>query len=307
MAGSGVDAWSAERLGSVVADRYRIERVLGRGATGVVFAGVHTWTDRPVAIKLLHRHAAQDDPTLTERFLREAKAAASLPHPNVVDVLDMGEHEGAPYLVLELLVGEPLDALLGRWGALGVERTIEILAPLLDALHSAHARGMVHRDVKAANIFLHVDDAENEVPKILDFGTVRKNYAAGETPLTRQGDLLGTPHYMSPEQIIGRPVTAKSDVWASGVLAYRMLSARYPFDGPNPTMVLADVATKPHPPLASVAGRLPVGVVDAVELALVKDPEARHADMHAFLDALLEGARAVGMSPADPRDRLSRG
>ena len=307
MAGaSSPDVWADAFLGTTIADRYRLDRLLGRGASGVVFAGAHTWTDRPVAVKLLLLPAAHRDATLVERFMREAKAAASLPHPNVVDVLDMGQHDGMPFLVLELLNGQSLAELLHAEPRLSTARALGILLPVLDALHAAHARGMVHRDVKAENVFLHIDDAGKEVPKILDFGTVRKSYEEGEAPLTAQGSLLGTPQYMSPEQVLAKPVTLLSDVWSSGILAYRMLAGRFPFDGRNPTVVLADMVTKPVPPLGPQAPEAPAGVIAAIERALQKDPSARHADIHVFLGALLEGAREVGIEVRDPRDRSSR-
>jgi serine/threonine-protein kinase len=135
---------------------------------------------------------------------------------------------------------------------------------------------------------------------------VRKSYQEGEALLTAQGALLGTPRYMSPEQVTAKPVTALTDVWAAGILAYRMLAGRFPFDNANPTVLLADMVMKPVPPLGPQAPEAPVGVVGAIERALRKSPSERHADMHAFLGALLEGAREVGIELSDPRDRASR-
>ncbi len=296
------DPWADGLVGVELGGRYKLERVLGRGAFGVVFVGTHTWTERPVAVKVLQHKLAASNPTMAKRFLREAKAAAALRHRNVVDVLDMGEAEGTAFIALELLEGEELSERLKREGRLEVTEALRILLPVLDALHAAHGRGMVHRDVKAENIFLH--DAEGElVPKILDFGTVRTTYENGETPLTEAGAILGTPHYMAPEQITANELTPAADVWSSGVLAFRMLAGQFPFDGPNATIVLANAFTKPAPSLASVAPAVPPGVGDAVDRALAKAPEARHNDMHAFMDALLAGAREVGLDVLDPRKR----
>ncbi|MEZ4335634.1 MAG: serine/threonine-protein kinase [Sandaracinaceae bacterium] len=301
----GSDPWADGLIGKELGGRYRLERVLGRGSFGVVFAGTHTWTERPVAVKVLQLALAASKPTMAKRFLREAKAAAALRHKNVVDVLDMGEAEGTAFIALELLNGEELSERLQRVGRFEVEEALQILLPVLDALHAAHERGMVHRDVKAENIFLHDDEGEL-VPKILDFGTVRTSYSDGETPLTEAGAILGTPHYMAPEQITGNELTGAADVWSCGVLAFRMLSGQFPFDGRNATLVLANAFTKPAPKLGEVAPHVPPGVAAAVDLALAKAPEARHKDMHAFMDALLDGAREVGLNVTDPRKRLTK-
>lgn len=300
--GSGTDAWAESLLHKELGGRYRLDRLLGRGSFGVVFAGTHTWTERAVAVKVLQLRVAASNPTMAKRFLREAKAAASLRHRNVVDVLDMGEAEETAFIALELLQGEELSERLKRERMLPLEDVLPILLPVLDALHAAHALGMIHRDVKADNIFLHQQDGEL-CPKILDFGTVKTSYSPNETPLTEAGAILGTPHYMAPEQITAGTLTAAADVWSCGVLAFRMLSGQFPFDGPNPTIVLANVFTKPAPSLATVAPHVPPGVVEAVNVALAKDPQARHKDMHAFMDALLAGAREVGFDPMDPRKR----
>lgn len=296
------DPWAEEQIGKELGGRYKIERVLGRGTFGVVFVATHSWTNRKVAVKVLHPRGTTTTPTMAKRFLREAQAAAALRHRNVVDVLDMGEAEGTAFIALELLEGEELSARLKREGRLGVVDTLKILLPVLDALHAAHARGMVHRDVKAENIFLH-DDAGELVPKILDFGTVRTAYASDETPLTEAGAILGTPHYMAPEQIVSNTLTAAADIWSCGVLAFRMLAGQFPFDGPNPTIVLTTAFTKPAPALGGLVPGIPPGIAAAVDRALAKAPEARHKDMHAFMDALLAGARDGGLDVPDPRKR----
>lgn len=293
------DSWAESLVGTELGGRYRLDEILGRGAFGVVYVGTHTWTERRVAVKVLQAALAKASPTLAKRFLREAKAAASLRHKNVVDVLDMGEDAGTAFLVLELLEGEPLSDRLQREGTIDGRDTLAILLPILDALHDAHGRGMIHRDVKAENIYLHQDEGVL-VPKILDFGTVRTSDAA-EAQLTRQGSLLGTPQYMCPEQIIGRNLTSAADIWSCGVLAFRMLSGRFPFEGETPTMVLANAVTKPAPELTEVAPGVAPGIADAVMRALAKDPASRHADMHAFVGALLGGAREVGIDVPDPR------
>jgi len=299
---SSVDAWADSKLGTELGGRYRLDAIIGRGAFSVVYEGTHTWTERPVAVKVLLAYLASSNPTMTKRFLREAKAAAALRHRHVVDVLDMGETEDSAFIVLELLEGETLSQRLERDATIGVEETLRILLPVFDALHAAHERGMVHRDVKADNLYLHHEDGVL-IPKVLDFGTVRTAYQEGETPLTEAGSILGTPHYMAPEQVSSNELSGSADIWSCGVLAFRMLSGRFPFDGPNPTIVLANAFTKPAPALASLAPDVPPGVCDAVDLALAKKPDERHASMHAFIDALRAGAEEVGLDIPDPRAR----
>lgn len=301
MSSTDPDEWAQSLIGSELAGRYRLDEILGKGAFGFVFTGTHTWTERRVAVKVLNALLANLDPTMAPRFLREAKAAASLRHKHVVDVLDMGEDAGTAFLVLELLEGEPLSDRLHREPILDAPTTLPILLPIFDALHAAHERGMIHRDVKPANIYLH-DEEGVQVPKILDFGTVRTSDAS-EAALTRQGALLGTPQYMSPEQLTGTALTRAADIWSCGVLAFRMLAGRFPFLGENLMEVLADAITKTAPPLSSVAPTVPRGIAAAVDRALVRAPEGRHADMHAFVDALLAGAREVGILVVDPRQR----
>ncbi|MCA9611087.1 MAG: serine/threonine protein kinase, partial [Myxococcales bacterium] len=185
-----------DRLGRIIADRYQLDRVIGRGGMGVVYGGQHTWTERPVAVKLLHS-AFADDPTLLKRFFREAKLTAKLRHPNVVEILDMGEDEdGSSFIVLELLEGRSLKAILDGVSRLDVGRAFEILYPVMDALAAAHDLGIVHRDVKPDNVFLAQGFRGSEVPKLLDFGVAKA--LEGTTMMTAAGTTLGTPLYMAP-------------------------------------------------------------------------------------------------------------
>ncbi|MCA9607944.1 MAG: serine/threonine protein kinase, partial [Myxococcales bacterium] len=202
-----------ERLGRALGGRYRLLKILGKGGMGVVYEGVHEGTGRPVAVKVLLPQFLEH-PEITKRFLREAKAAASLHHPNVVDVLDVGEDDdGAPYIVLEFLVGRTLHAL-SKKGPLDAEPTLAHLLPVMDALALAHDNGIVHRDVKPDNIFLAEDETGRITPKLLDFG-IAKLLQVTSSLKTRTGTAMGTPHYMPPEQAQGaRDVTPAADVWA---------------------------------------------------------------------------------------------
>ncbi len=188
-------------MGRVVADKYRITRVLGIGGHGAVFEAQNTWTERRVALKLLVGPSALH-PEIAERFLREARASTRVAHPNIVEVLDMGRDaaDGTLYIVQELLHGEDLRELLRRERTLDPHQLIEVLAPVMDALATAHGLGVVHRDLKPAHIFLLRGADGRIVSKLIDFGVSRMGEGAGETnELTHTGALLGTPDYISPE------------------------------------------------------------------------------------------------------------
>jgi serine/threonine protein kinase len=290
--------WTEQVIGHTLAGRYQIDALLGEGATGVVFRGHHTWTDRPVAIKVLRPEVIKRDATLVKRFFREAKATASLPHKHVVDVLDMGEESGLAFLVLELLDGEELSVRLAREPVLDLETSLRIVLPIVSALQAAHDRGLIHRDVKAENIFLHHADG-HLIPKLLDFGTV-KMQASDVSRLTAKGSILGTPHYMAVEQILGKPLTPACDQVAIGALLFRMLSGRFPFENVNVTTVLADIVMKPVPALLEHAPTVPPGVSRIVGKAMAKQPEERFADMHSLLEALLDEAAEAGLPLGRP-------
>ncbi len=295
------------RLGTVVADRYRIDRVLGVGGMGVVYAGIHTWTERAVAIKILRPEFAQQT-ELLQRFFQEAKTAAGLRHPNVVDVLDMGmDDDDSAFIVLELLEGESLETRLKREGELDPAQTLRILLPVIEALHVAHARGIIHRDLKPANLFLVEDRHGEEVPKLLDFGIAK--LLENSVIQTQTGSMLGTPGYMSPEQMRGvSDLTAASDVWGMGVMLFRTLAGRLPFDvDPNPTTMVMNILMNEAPRLREIAPDVPPNLAAAVDLALKHSPETRHRDMQELLEALLEGAQLDGIPVVDPVQSLPPG
>jgi serine/threonine protein kinase len=283
-----------DRVGTVLADKYRIVRVIGRGGFGTVFEAVHTWTDRRIAVKILHPDLATDG-TLVARFLQEAKAAARLKHPHVVDVLDMGRDrgDGTVYLVLELLEGEELADRLERRGRLSPAEVFETLVPVMDALALAHERGIIHRDLKPGNVFLHRDERGRVIPKLLDFGIAKTAEGKGTT---KAGTVIGTPQYMAPEQAMAdRAVGPPADVWSMGVMIWQALSGRLPFPGESAAQVLADLMLANAVPLRTVAPRVPAALADAVDRALLKDLDARYPHMRAFLDALLWAGRESGL------------
>lgn len=244
------------RLGQRFAGKYLIESVLGRGGMGVVYRGTHEWTGRAVAIKILNAEYA-DEPQMAQRFLHEARAAAALEHPNVVDVLDMGKsNEGDVYIALEYLEGHSLGEHLDRFQKLGVDETFSILLPIIDALAEAHRKGIIHRDLKPDNLFLSVNHEKETVPKLLDFGIAK---VAGRRGSTHDGTVLGTPNYMSPEQTRGaQDLTPASDVWAIGAVIYECLTGEMLFNGSDAMAVLGAIAMGDEPKIAipGVSGAL---------------------------------------------------
>jgi serine/threonine-protein kinase len=250
---------------------------------GEVWAAEDLLLDRPVAVKLLGGALAGDG-RAAERLRREARAAARLGHPGIARVLDLGEQDGRPYLVMELLQGESLAARLARAGPLAPAAAASVVAAIADALEAAHRAGVVHRDIKPGNVFL---TAAGEV-KVLDFGIAS---AAGEAALTT-GDLLGTPAYLAPERVLGERATPAADVYALGVLLYELLAGRRPFEADSDIeLAMAHVNAQPTP-LGLVAPSAPPSLVAACAAAMAKDPAARVPSAAAFADLLR--APAVG-------------
>jgi len=277
----------------MVGGKYRLERVLGTGAVGTVYGAVHQWTNREVAVKLLHEQVG-DDAMTRQRFLREAQVAAGLKHPNVVDVLDMGDEDGKVYLVMEMLEGESLEARREREGKLSAGEALGLLLPVMDALERAHATGIVHRDLKPDNIFLHRGEG-GLVPKVLDFG-IAKRLAATDGLQTAVGTVLGTPQYMSPEQAAAESnVGPTSDIWSIGVVLFELLTGRPPFEGKTRAALMFAIVSGDAPPCASVDPSVPAEVGKAIDRALRNKADERYASMRELADALREAARRDGV------------
>jgi serine/threonine protein kinase len=272
---------------SAVGDgRYRLEERLAAGGMGEVWRGTDTVLGRQVAIKL-PRHEHAEDPTFRARFLAEAKHTAKLSHPGVALVYDFGElPESTPYLVMELVVGEPLSAMLRRRRALPPVVAADLVAQAADAVDVAHKAGIIHRDLKPGNLLV---TPEGRV-KVTDFGIARAMAAA---PLTRTGDVIGTPHYLSPEQAEGRPATPASDVYALGVVLYECLTGQRPFDGDSPVAIVVAHVSQPVPPLPET---VPVWLRATCAGALSKDPAGR--PLAADMARALREEKAAGTSPA---------
>jgi serine/threonine-protein kinase len=286
------------RQDSLIGEKYRLGPVIGSGGIATVYRATHIWTEREVAVKVL-------DPTLPHfeqlraGFLREARATVQLNHPNVVDVLDMGEDDWeTAYLVMELLHGPTLRDVLLKHGKLGEEETLAILLPLLDALEKAHELGIVHRDFKPENIILTLDPYGAVTPKLLDFGTAEILQSARTRSLSSaSGVIMGTPHYMSPEQARDEraQIGPHTDVWGAGVVWYECLTGRAPFDGDSPLDVLHAVCEAPIDFEA-----LPAAYVALLRDALHRSPELRIGSL-SELKARIERMGIVRASiPAAP-------
>lgn len=263
--------------GSVFADKYRIDGVLGRGGMGSVYAATNLSVGRRVAIKVMDTGNVDPETReqLVHRFRLEAQAAALIDHPGIVDVLDMGETaDGSPFIVMEWLEGATLKAVGKQLGTLTPGQALAVIAPVLDALHAAHAAGVIHRDIKPANIFLCT--RPRRAVKVLDFGISRFGEGSG---LTQTGVSMGTPQYMAPEQVRGeRTVGPESDLYSVGAMLYHLLTGRPPFDADSDMATLARVLTDQHVPLQSVRGELPPSWCKLVDRLLAKDQASRPND-----------------------------
>ncbi len=260
-------------VGNTVGGKYALRRVLGVGGMGAVYEAVHAYTNRRVALKILGPDYAAS-PDATARFLQEAQAPSSIGHPNIVEVLDAGEDPAVGlYLVLEYLDGEDMESAVEH-GRLDLAALLDATLQLLDALGAAHARGFVHRDIKPANVFLVRDRAGRLRAKLLDFGIAR-DVARG---LTVGNVVMGTPHYMSPEQAQGLPVDARADLWSVGAMLFHALAGVAPFDGDNPNVIMVNIILQDAPPLGPRRPDLSKTLVHAVDRALAKSPDARWPD-----------------------------
>ena len=280
----------ASWIGRVIAGRYAIERVIGRGGMGYVFEAKHVAVGRRVAVKILRPEAARSAEAVT-RFHREARAAASIGHKRIVEVLDFGHGDDGAYLVMELLEGADLASIVREKGALPVARAVGIARQVADGLRAAHAQGIVHRDLKSGNVFVSQRDGRDSV-KILDFGVskvIALDEVEGEGPSTHQGALLGTPHTMAPEQgTDGRSVDHRADLYALGCILFEMLTGTLPFTGSTPVEVLyKHVHEAPRRPSSlRPDGTIPRALDDLVVKLLAKDREKRPPDAQALIDAL---------------------
>jgi serine/threonine-protein kinase len=274
----------------VLAGRYELAERIGGGGMGNVWRAHDTTLGRDVAVKLLHEGLAADA-TFVARFRSEARAAAKLTHPNVVAVYDTGTHEGIPFIVMELVVGESVHGLISRVGPLPVEETARIARGILSAIAHAHDRGLIHRDVKPANVIM---DESSLDPKVADFGIAKGLEDTGG--LTRTSGLIGTAAYLSPEQVSGRPATPASDLYAVGCLLYACLSGDPPFGGATPVAVAMRHLHDRVPPLRDRRPDVPPDFEAVINRALEKDPARRFGSASEMARAV--AATGLGAGPA---------
>lgn len=292
------------RPGDVVADKYRVERELGRGGMGAVFLAVHQRLDERVAIKVLHPSFARDR-GIAKRFEREARAAARIKSEHVARMIDVGElADGAPYLVMEHLVGRDLgDEVEARPEVAPVAEVVDWIVQACVALAEAHAQGIVHRDVKPPNLFLTHRADGSPLVKVLDFGiakAVSSDGPASANVLTGTATMLGSPAYMSPEQVrSSRDVDERTDVWSLGVALYELLSRTHPFRGGSPSAVLAAVVMDPPAPLTEARPGLPLDLMLVIERCLQKSAADRYPDVGALARALAPFGHASTRTVAD--------
>ncbi|WP_434044837.1 MULTISPECIES: protein kinase domain-containing protein [Sorangium] len=305
--------------GALVASRYRVDRQLAEGGMGVIWAATHLASGERVALKLL-RPGATEDASTRRRLLREARAAAAVDHPNVPCIHDVLELDnGTPFLVMDLLEGESLRDRLLREAQIPLPELARILLPVISAVGTAHALGIVHRDLKPDNIFLLTPEAaaplhdEAARVRVLDFGIAKLTAAHGETAWTSgrtgTGEMLGTPYYMSPEQILGEhDVDHRADIWSLGVILYECLTSVRPNEAESMGKVLKRILTGAMRPIGEIAPALPADVAAIVDRMLSPDRAQRPADLRevgALLGRYADVALRPFGPPAAPRERES--
>src|SRR5512140_3191403 len=279
--------------------RYRILGELGRGAMGTVYRALDPLIEREVAIKTLHPNLPADVVAeVRQRFLREAKSAGRLNHPNIVTIFDVGEQDGVAYMAMELLEGRSLQQILAESSRLPFQTIAEIVAQIADALDRAQQLGIVHRDVKPANIVISASGHA----KLTDFGVA---YVPAST-MTQTGTMIGSPRYMSPEQVLGLPIDPRSDIFSLGVVLYEMLAGRAPFVRPGDSTIfplINRIAAEPHPPVTQLDSSIPAAFEVILCKALAKKPEDRYqraGEMAADLRNMRSlGPSSVASAPAN--------
>jgi serine/threonine-protein kinase len=274
--------------GQTIAGKYRLNRLLGSGGMASVWSATNVFTERDFAIKFMLPQVART-PEAAQRFLIEAKVSARINHPNIIEVIDVGQGEdGALFLVMELLTGVPLEvAVHGQHPPMFVHEFIGYMLDVAVALAAAHRRGVVHRDLKPTNIFLHKDREGRVLPKILDFGVSKILEEEQNAGLTIAGTVLGSPHYMSPEQAMGAvDIDGRTDVFAFGGILFEALTGRRAYDAPNFNALIVTIATTEPESIDTAAPHLPEALRALVRECLLKDKEARLASFDPIVDRL---------------------
>jgi len=270
--------------------KYRLERVIGRGAMGVIYQAFDTSLQRQVAIKTMTGELT-NDPELRKRFYREARSAGNLRHPNIITIFDMGEDGGSPYIVMELLKGTDLSTLMKRDKTWPFPRLLVIAIQVAKGLHYAHQQGVVHRDIKPANVFI----CDDGIVKILDFGVAH----VLTSTLTQAGKLLGSLGYMAPEQVMGQKVDGRSDQYAYGVILYEMISGVKPFVEKDITTTIQAILKNPPVPIRTLRANCPENLADIIMRCLAKTREERYADLSRLAKDLMKVYEEISTSRED--------
>jgi serine/threonine protein kinase len=301
-AGSSPSRGAADPLvGRIVADRYRIVSLLGRGGMGVVYKVEHIHIGKLMAMKLLSGELSRD-PVLVRRFRHEAKAISKLAHPNTVQIFDFGESARLVYLVMEYLPGKDLGALITSEGPLEFARAARICAQVAASVGEAHDRGIVHRDIKPENVMVLDTGRHRDFAKVLDFGIAKLRDVEEQASSTSPGNIVGTPYYMAPEQIRADHVDARADIYALGAVLYKVLTGVPPFQSGTPMGVLTMHLTQPLVPMRERAPQreLSPEAEAIVARALQKDPARRYQSMEEFREALVSALGSAGEGEPAP-------
>ncbi|MFW5921277.1 MAG: protein kinase domain-containing protein, partial [Polyangiales bacterium] len=295
--GGAAPAVADPLIGRIISDRYKIESLLGRGGMGVVYKAEHVHIGKLMAVKLLHGEMSRDKDTL-KRFRREAEAASKLSHPNSVQIFDFGRSEGLMYLVMEYVEGPDLGQVLQKDGPMSFARAARICAQVCASVGEAHGQGIVHRDLKPENVMIQQSSGQPDFVKVLDFGLAKlREEGKAHITVTRQGHIVGTPYYMSPEQIRGDEVDARGDVYAIGAMLYKCVTGAPPFSAPTPMGVLTKHLTEELEPPSRHARELPAEADAIVSQAMAKEAGDRYADAEELRRELLDWLASVGEDP----------
>ncbi|MEJ7603135.1 MAG: serine/threonine-protein kinase [Kofleriaceae bacterium] len=278
------------QVGEMIAGKYRLEHEIGAGGMGVVYAATHVRLDQRVALKFLLADAAQN-PEMVERFFREARAAVKVQSEHVARVIDIGDREGTPYIVMEYLEGEDLEGIVDTFGPLPVTDAVRYVLQSCEALAEVHVQGIVHRDIKPANLFLAARADGTCIVKLLDFGISKSAPAwiagAKGPALTQTSAVIGSPRYMSPEQLrSSRDVDARADVWALGVTLFELLGGNSPFASGTMPEVCASILKDEPGSLAQLRPEIPAALEAVIRRCLAKDPAKRWSNVAELATAL---------------------